>query len=230
MMTLVKPTAAQVQLKQGSLVRLGKCVSGVLGQHPLYRRLALATEPALEKLAADRPLQLELQAQIKATGEVRYKCLSGAGFDYYSYNGSSFGLLDPKTANDRETYAAAEDAMLELGPGEHRRIFLGTWGVSAPAGVANMPTHLYSALITRMAKIARDPTFSRTSAIELADAPFDQIKPNDDGSQIFVVSLPQLEKERGMFKLEIGTIRIETENGKKSDLLSRFWAWLKREG
>jgi hypothetical protein len=230
MNALVKLSAADIHLKQGNLVRLEKCVSGVLGKHPVYRRLALATEPAFAKLDSNRPLQQELHYQIRAYGEIRYQELAHSGLDYCSYNGRSFGLLDLNTAGDLEAYKAAEEAMTKLAVGEHRRIFLGTWGVTTPNEVASLPPYLYSALLTRMVKIAHDPGLSRTSAIELANAPFDRIKPNEDGSQTFVVSLSQLEKEDEMFTLGIGTITIEPGKGEKANFWDRFLAWLKRGG
>lgn len=236
MLTLVKPTAVQVQVKRGNLVRLGKCVSGVLGQDPLYRHLALATEPALEKLERDQVLRQGLLDGLAEKGQIEFPLLTRAGFENFSYNGRSFGIFRAKPpidfgfTEDRD-YVTAENMMMGPESGEHRLIFLGSWGVSAPPAIASLPTHLYSALIARMARVAQDPTFSRTSKLELTQAPLDQIKLNNDRTQTYVVSLPQLEKESVFGRLEIGGVKIELGSGTRITPPARGWdrffAWLK---
>jgi len=231
-----KTSAVAFHLQQGNLVRLGKCVSGVLGKHPLYRHLALATEPALEKLEREQALRDQLTQALFKHGQIDFPRLSQAGFDHFSYSGRSFGILRLKPAIDFGysedcDYVTAENMMMKLEPGEHRLIFLGTWGVSAPPAVTNLPTHLYSALIARMARVAQDPTFSRTSALELSRFGLDQIKTNTDRTQTYVVSLAQLEKESLGGRLEMGSVRIELGNGPKptppAKPLARFLAWLR---
>ena len=211
----------ETAVAQRKIVPFKKCYSGLLGNDPLYRYMALATGPAFAAFDGHTPLKEALQSDLAASGQLNFRHFEEKwppAFRYFRYqHNRTFGIHLLDSQREQDDYDEAEKALESSFKGIHRRLFLGMLGVAAPAEVDDLKSHLYSAMIRRIATIGRDPSVSKTRAVRLADAPFDQIETAEDGSQTIVFSMGQLEQERDMFTLEVETV---TES---SSWILSFW-------
>jgi len=174
-------------------IRIGNCFSGVLcaPAQGAVSRVALATERALTTFTSLPHLVEEVQYHIDSEkladgrrdidAAMRENGLSSKFYDTRR-DWIVFGIrLFNEGSND---LADAENRIVSMGTGIHRRVFFGIKGIKTGAELADLPNNLYAAMLAKISENFHDPGMARIREIKISDDPFDNVGTSGNGMKI----------------------------------------------
>ena len=167
-------------VRSGNIVRFGRGLTGILQQHPLYSRMALATPRAYIYVEEHPDLKNKLQEDI---GSGSLSETSFAGFDEVTFrifkgafNFSAFGLCLAESG-EVGNYYRTENRILNTGEGIHRQIFFGTLGIRT-RGIDDLSAALYCKLVAKYFDEFHD---ARINSLEVVNGPL-KIVPRENAN------------------------------------------------
>jgi hypothetical protein len=128
------------------------CISGVLGQDPLYRHMVLATHGAFARFETDENLNETIRQAVERQEIVRQD-FEAFGIAFCAIDGLNdrlnFGAFLPNIRG-RDAFVKGRKKLGYIGPGIHRDVYLaGVLGIK-PRGVRDLPPFLYRRLIHKL--------------------------------------------------------------------------------
>ncbi|MBU0672199.1 MAG: hypothetical protein KJ732_04125 [Candidatus Margulisbacteria bacterium] len=181
-----------------NLVKIGGCYSGLLGgPSSRYRRIAIATPPALDRFHSNMRLQTAVMnienvvilnsTTIAEAGLAKEDFIGGRGF-------LSVGLrLIEASSDEKQIYEEAKKLLRSQQRGIHRRIFLRREGIGASSEIDDLSPNLYAALLAELGDRFQDTSFKSVVSLSVEDIPFDVIE-RTEGGKIIRFSRSLLEK------------------------------------
>jgi hypothetical protein len=155
---------------RAGLVEVAGCFSGVLGKHPTYRRVFLATPRAMEAVRASLALRRTIR-DFRNTDVLKAEIFKGMGICPECFSDReklmTIGLHAASPAEDRQLLDHAKEKLPNPERGIHRLILFRMMGINISEEAADLPPNHYAYLQAHLWQV--DPSWGSIEQILLKE-------------------------------------------------------------